>query len=119
VSNHKLVDPDKQGRFRGLEFTVGVDVMRGGEYRYQSDLYFETWSSTAGGSVDFIMGTVKLQKGRNLIPLRYSGRAIRKYGKPGKLQLRNFVLGEKGERSKWLNEGMFTRPFDLSEFSPE
>jgi hypothetical protein len=117
--SYKLVDPDKQGKFRGLEFTIGVDVLRGGEYRYQSDLYFETWSSTAGGSVDFIMGSVKLKKGRNLIPLRYSGRAILKYGKPGKLQLRNFVLGEKGERGKWLNEGMFTQPFDLSEFSPE
>lgn len=116
---YKLVDPDKNGKFRALEFDVTVDILRPGEYRYQNDLYSERWTSTYEGMVDSGEGRVHLRKGTNELKLRFKGKNILKYGKAGKFQLKNLVLYEKGETGKIFNEFPLTRHFELSEFSPE
>ena len=116
---YKLVDPSEDGRFRGLEFTVGVDVLEPGEYEWSADLYFEKWLSTADGIIEFLEGKSRLKKGKNQLKLKFSAESIIKYGKPGRFELRNVLIYRKGEQGKRLESLPLTRPFELSEFAAD
>jgi hypothetical protein len=108
------IDKNRDGKYEGLQITVGVDALEPGDYEFQGDLY-DDLSDTNEGFIEIVGGQTTLAKGEGSITLFFSGEQIIKHGVSGKFHLRNVVVHKPGQSAPAKNL-LVTRAFDVSRF---